>query len=136
MKRAALLALALTALPAAAEPPASDPPLSAQAFDALTRGKTMDTHGALEGLYGIETFLPDRRVIWRDSERCVAGTWDQVGDQICFFYEDKPDTPVCWTYHDRGGWIMGWFQGDRSTMPIMLYPSSTGPVGCEGFVGV
>ena len=132
---ATLLALGL-ACPALAQSPDTAPPLSAEAFDALTRGKTMDTHGALEGLYGIETFLPDRRVIWRDSERCVAGTWDQVGDQICFFYEDKPDTPVCWTYHDRGGWIMGWFQGDRSTMPIMLYPSSTGPVGCEGFVGV
>ncbi|MCB6178664.1 hypothetical protein LHP98_11045 [Rhodobacter sp. Har01] len=131
----ALLAFAL-ALPAAAETPANDPPLSAKAFDALTRGKTMDTHDAELGLYGVETFLSGQRVIWRDSDRCIHGTWEQVGAQICFQYEDKPDDPVCWSYHDRGGWIMGWFQGDRTTVPIMLYPSKDGPIGCEGFLGV
>lgn len=129
--RAALLALVL-ALPAAAEP--ADPPLSAEGFDALTRGKTMDTHAADFGLYGVETFLPGQRVIWRDAERCVHGTWEQVGALICFTYEHKPDRPACWTYHDRGGWIMGWLDGDRTTVPILLYEAD-GPVGCEGFVG-
>ncbi|VDC33143.1 hypothetical protein [Pseudogemmobacter humi] len=133
-------ALALTAAPALAQDsrpqpgPGSDPALSAAEFDALTRGRTMDTHDAEIGLYGVETFLPGQRVIWRDADRCMHGSWEQVGEQICFLYEDKPDRPVCWTYHDRGGWIMGWFEGRRDTVPIMLYPAQ-GPISCEGWLG-
>lgn len=133
--RAIALVLSVGGLPALADESPADPALSSEAFDALTRGKTMDTYDAESGLYGVETFLSGQRVIWRDADRCIHGTWQQVGEQICFSYEDKPDRPVCWTYHDRGGWIMGWFEGNRQSVPIMLYPSKGGPVGCEGFVG-
>lgn len=132
---ATFLALGL-AVPALAQPLEVAPPLSAEAFDALTRGKTMDTFDAETGLYGVETFLSGHRSIWRDSERCIAGTWAQVGEQICFTYEDKPQTPVCWRYEDRGDAIFGWFEGNRDTVPILLRPSGDGPVGCEGYIGV
>ncbi|MGA0541610.1 hypothetical protein [Neotabrizicola sp. VNH66] len=138
--RATLLALpvALLALPALAEGPATtvtdDPPLTAEEFDALTRGKTMDTHDALSGLYGVETFLSGRRVVWKDAEGCMNGTWEQVGEQICFMYDGKPNDPVCWTYHDRGTWIEGFFRGDRQMVPIMLYPGGV-PVSCGEYLG-
>lgn len=158
---AALLAaaLALPALPGAAESPPDQPPpaapgpsgqsgpdtsgpstsgpgtpLTGEGFDALTRGRTMDTHDAAAGLYGVETFLPGRRVIWRDAEKCSRGTWEEVEGQICFTYELNDNNPVCWIYVDRGGWIEGWFQGDRSLTPIELH-EGTAPVSCDGWLG-
>ncbi|MFE3837843.1 hypothetical protein [Pseudogemmobacter sonorensis] len=124
---------------AGAEPdPADDPPLDAETFDALTRGTTQDTLDALSGRYGIETFLSGRRVIWRDvgsgSDRCMHGTWEPVGEQICFFYETDPERPVCWTYHDRGDHIVGYYQGNRDNVPILLVPME-GRVSCDIYVG-
>jgi hypothetical protein len=124
-------ALVLAALPGAVLAQ-TDPPLSADAFEALVEGKTMDTHDS-GGLYGVETFLPGRRAIWRDANQCLEGTWRPEGEMICFDYIGDP-TPHCWTYHDRGGWLMGWYQGDRGTDPILLYPSKDF-VTCEGFLG-
>ncbi len=109
-----------------------DAPLSAEAFEALVEGKTMDTHDS-GGIYGVETFLPGRRAIWRDASQCLEGSWRPEGEMICFDYMGDP-APHCWTYHDRGGWLMGWYKGDRGTEPIMLYPS-TDFVTCEGFLG-
>ena len=138
---AATLGLALPALaqdvtPPEAGPlaPADDPALTAEEFDALTQGKTWDTHDAISGLYGVETFLPNRRVVWRDAEGCMNGTWKQVEDQICFTYDKGQNNPVCWTYHDRGDWIEGFFRGDRGTVPIMLY-SGGDPVSCQEYLG-
>jgi hypothetical protein len=126
----AALFLLLPALPSAAN---DDPSLSAEAFDALTLCKTMDT-ATSAGTYGVETFLPGRKVIWRDITREVNGTWDQVGDQICFTYEDKADRPVCWTYHDRADGIQGWYRGDHTTDPILLTPIGDVP-GCSDYIG-
>jgi hypothetical protein len=126
---AAIIALAALAAPAFAD----DLPLTAEAFEAIVQGKTFDTYSD-NGLYGVETFLPDRRSIWRDAEECKEGTWRAEGDQICFDYQGESQ-PFCWTYHDRGGWLMAWYEGDRTLEPIMLEPSEDF-VTCEGFVGV
>jgi hypothetical protein len=130
---ARLCALALAAPALAETPPADpDPPLSATAFEAMVEGRTFDTRN-LTGRYGVETFLPGRRAIWRDAGQCLEGTWRPVGDQICFDYQGDPFT-YCWTYHDRGGWLMAWLDGDRTSEPIMLYPSED-VVTCEGYFG-
>ncbi|MBA3909414.1 MAG: hypothetical protein C0524_05885 [Rhodobacter sp.] len=123
------LALALTALPVSALAE-GDPPLGADAFEALVQGKTMDTRNS-GGLYGVETFLPGRRAIWRDATQCLEGTWRAEGDMICFDYIGEPK-PYCWSYHDRGGWLMARLDGDRATGPILLYPSRDF-VTCDGF---
>jgi hypothetical protein len=125
-----LVALALLAGPAPAQD--ADPPLSAEAFESIVEGKTFDTHDTT-GIYGVETFLPGRRAIWRDVYRCMEGTWRPQGDQICFDHEGDP-YPYCFTYHDRGGWLMAWHEGNQSSDPIMLYPSEEF-VTCEGFLG-
>lgn len=125
-------ALLVAALPVSALAQ-DDPPLTAEAFEALVQGRTMDTHNS-GGLYGVETFLPGRRAIWRDAAQCLEGSWRAEGDLICFDYIGEPAS-YCWTYHDRGGWLMGWLDGDRSSEPIMLYPSEDF-VTCEGFLGV
>ncbi|MFM7334793.1 MAG: hypothetical protein ACKO1H_10345 [Tabrizicola sp.] len=111
----------------------SDPPMSVEDFEAFVEGRTMDTHDQT-GRYGVETFLPGRRAIWRDAQQCLEGSWRPVGDQICFKYDTDP-FQYCWTYHDRGDWMMAWLDGDRSSQPIMLYPSKE-VVTCEGYFGV
>ncbi len=137
------LGLALGGTPARAEsaPPPGEtrPPaganLSAEAFDALTRGRTMDTYDEAVGLYGVETFLPGRRVVWRDNEKCTRGIWEEVDGQICFTYEQNDNNPVCWDYEAGNGFIRGWYRGDRGSVPIRLEESRQGPVSCEGWLG-
>lgn len=117
--RRLLLTLALITLPQLAR--AEDPALTGETFEAIVEGKTFDTHDR-GGIYGVETFLPGRRAIWRDALQCLEGSWRVAGDQICFDYQGEP-SPYCWTYHDRGTWLMAWLDGDRGTEPIMLHPS-------------
>lgn len=132
MRPAALLSAALLlALPAGADP--ADPPLSAEAFERFVQGRTFDTHDET-GRYGVETFLPGRRAIWRDAERCLEGRWRPQGQLICFDYQGI-DNLFCWTYHDRGGSLEAWLDGDRTTAPIRLFPSPE-VVTCEGWFGV
>lgn len=109
--------------------PEPGPALTAEAFDALTLGKRMDTFGAGD-LYGIEEFLPGHRSIWRDASGCKRGDWAQQGDQICFQYEDHPDEPVCWVYKQRGAEIYGWYQGDFTTSAVRLVPGNS-PMTCD-----
>ncbi|MFN6004497.1 MAG: hypothetical protein ACK47S_00855, partial [Paracoccaceae bacterium] len=66
----ATLALAGQAVAQSSDAPAADPPLSTEAFEAFVEGRTMDTHDQT-GRYGVETFLPGRRAIWRDAEQCL-----------------------------------------------------------------
>lgn len=128
------LALMAALMLAGAARAADDTPLTAEAFDALTLGKTMDTASG-GTVYGIETFLPGRRVVWRDARRCVEGQWQQVADEICFTYADKPDRPVCWLYFDRGDRIEGRHSAALpGSDPIVLTPGD-GPISCDGFLG-
>jgi hypothetical protein len=87
---AQVLALSLMGTPALA-----DPPLTAEAFDALTQGRTM-TWAEFGSVYGVEQYLPGRRVRWTVlGDDCTAGHWYAEGAMICFVYEDRPD-PICW----------------------------------------
>jgi len=67
------LVLALALLPTAVLAEA-DPPMSAEDFEAFVQGRTFDTHDQT-GRYGVETFLPGRKAIWRDAGQCLEGTW-------------------------------------------------------------
>lgn len=134
MNRLALIAcLACFAAPAIADSAIpGGPPLDARAFDALTLGKRMDTFDPFT-LYGIEEFLPGQRAIWKDALGCKTATWDQVGDQICFYYEDDPENPDCWIYNIHEGELWGWYQG-RSDGPVVRLAPGDSPMQCE-FVG-
>ena len=125
---------ALLAQPAFAEGALpGGPALDAQGFDALTRGKRMDTFDP-NNLYGVEEFLPGQRSIWKDASGCKKATWEQVGDQICFHYEDRPDEPVCWVYNVVEGELWGWYQGRADDMAVRLIPG-TAVMDCD-WIGV
>jgi hypothetical protein len=140
----ALVAALLAILPAAAiaqspgdpspaDSSPTDKPLTAEAFEAIVEGKTMDTYSD-SGWFGVETFLPGRRTIWRDADRCLHGTWREQDGMICYDYENG-EGPFCSSFHDRGGWLLGWEDGIWGNDPILLYPSRDF-VTCEGFTGV
>ncbi len=122
MMRTVLLLIA-TALPATAQTP-----LSAEAFDALTRGKTF--YYAENGEpYGAEEYHGDREVIWSflDGE-CMRGTWYPAGESICFVYEHL-DAPQCWLFFDNEG-LQAQFLGGGTDLTEM---GQTGePLDCLG----
>ncbi|WP_372571105.1 hypothetical protein [Ruegeria jejuensis] len=72
--------------------------MSGEEFDRYTQGKTL-FYGQQGQAYGVERYLPDRRVIWSflDGD-CKKGIWYEREDsQICFLYEDRLD-PQCWSF--------------------------------------
>ncbi|MBE1283130.1 MAG: hypothetical protein GJ676_07445 [Rhodobacteraceae bacterium] len=100
-----LFGLCAPAATAAAEP------VGPEAFDRYTRGKTL-YYGFDGQPYGVERYLPGRRVIWSflDGE-CQEGEWYPQGDQICFIYENRND-PQCWQFSMGPGGLTARFQDD------------------------
>lgn len=90
--------------------PAAEP-MSAEEFDAYTRGKTL-FYGFDGVAYGVEEYLPNRRVIWSFLDgNCKEGIWYEQGRQICFVYEDRLD-PQCWEFSQSSGGLIARFEGD------------------------
>ncbi|WP_170330967.1 hypothetical protein [Ruegeria arenilitoris] len=85
--------------------------LSGADFDDYTRGKTL-FYGFQGQVYGVERYLPNRRVIWSflDGD-CKEGVWYEQDEQICFIYEDRLD-PQCWLFTRSGTGLIAQFEGD------------------------
>lgn len=124
--RAAALALCLAAAPALAETP-----LTAEAFDALTQGRTM-TWAEFGQVYGVEQYLPGRGVRWTVlGNDCVAGHWYADGPAICFRYEDRPD-PVCWVITANGSALSARLVGAPPDRPPVEIVETKAPMACFG----
>ncbi|WP_299947634.1 hypothetical protein [uncultured Ruegeria sp.] len=112
MFRTALILLTLVTQPVAAQSP-----LSGAEFDAYTRGKTL-FYGFDGRVYGVERYLPNRRVIWSFLDgNCVEGVWYEQENQICFLYEDRLD-PQCWVFSQSGGGLTAQFEGDPTATEL------------------
>ncbi|MFA3916042.1 hypothetical protein [Ruegeria hyattellae] len=86
--------------------------MSAEEFDRYTLGKTL-FYGQGGQAYGVERYLPDRRVIWSflDGD-CKQGLWYEREDgQICFLYEDRLD-PQCWSFSQGTQGLIARFEND------------------------
>lgn len=93
------LALLLALLPTLA---GAETPITAEEFEAHVTGKTV-TYQQFDSLFGIEEYLPDRKVRWSTApNECLYGTWYPQGDDICFVYEYDPE-PACWTFWLKDG---------------------------------
>lgn len=120
------LALALILL---ATPTGAETSLTADAFEALTTGRQMDHFNAGDqNAYGVEAYLPNRRVIWQDATGCTKGHWWTEGPLLCFAYDGAPDT-WCWAYFAEGDNLRAQLDGDPATPPITLKPSDA-PLAC------
>lgn len=129
MWRLALI-LSLGATPVLAET------LSAEAFDALTRGRTAIY--SLEGqFHGMERHLGDRRVEWAFADgECHAGRWYPDGENICFVYENL-DGPQCWQFLAAPGGFLATFVDDGGSGSTYSAQLSDAPMTCDGpMVGV
>ena len=96
MTRLALI-LCLSALPAMAQDglPTS-PPLTAEEFEAYVTGKTL-TYSQFGSVFGIEEYLPGRKVRWQVGDDCQYGHWYERTGLICFTYEYDIGE-YCWTF--------------------------------------
>jgi len=122
----AALALCLFVTPALAEPP-----LSAEAFDAITLGRTM-TWAEFGQVYGVEQYLPGRRVRWTVlGDDCVTGHWHAEGPAICFQYDHRPD-PVCWEITAAGKGLRARLIGDAPDRAPVVIEDTTEPLACFG----
>ncbi len=126
---AALVALlCLVSAPRAAE---SGQPMSAAEFEAYSTGKTL--YYGYDGIeYGIEQYLPGRRVRWSalDGE-CLDGTWYERGRMICFVYEGKPEHQ-CWFFFRTPGGIMARYANQTGGGDLYETRQSNDPLLCRG----
>lgn len=130
MFRTLCLALTLSAGAAAAADVAANP-VTPDDFDARSRGRTL-VYSDGDRPYGIEQYLPGRRVIWAFvGEACRQGQWYAEGGEVCFVYEDNP-VPQCWAYFDTPEGLKARFRGDPASAPMITIRDSVDPMPCSG----
>lgn len=135
MRHAALCCALLMAL----APPvalAEETTLDGAAFDALTRGTTLDW--AREGrFYGRETYGENRRVWWQSADgSCEIGVWESDAEgHICFHYEGQPSAP-CWRFGVESGTLYAQPLGEGPEARLRQSgPPHTRRVTCQPEVG-
>lgn len=122
------IALALLFL---AGPAFAEAPLTAEEFDALTQGRTM-TWAEFGQVYGVEQYLPDRRVRWTIlGEHCKIGHWYPEGRLICFQYEDDP-VPDCWEITAGGSGLLARYAGSAPDSTPVVVEETKEPLACFG----
>lgn len=86
--------------------------LDAAQFEEMTTGRTLVYNNAFGQPYGIEWYLPGRRVFWQFlGEACKGGTWSPgVDGQICFDYEGA-ETVQCWVFENDGSALSARYSG-------------------------
>ena len=126
MRILSCLTAALLALPALAAEP-----MTGAEFEAYVTGKTL-TFAEGGAAYGIEEYLPDRRVRWSFLDgRCKDGIWYEEADQICFVYEDTPD-PQCWSFFLAPGGLRAMFENNPAATTLYEAAQSPDEMLCYG----
>ena len=105
-------------------------PMAPTAFEAYATGKTLAY--AQDGLiWGRETYLPGRRVLWRAvGEDCKAGHWWDGGGTVCFSYDDGT-TAQCWAFVTGVSGLTATFLNKTDARPATVQEESH-PVPCPG----
>ncbi len=123
------LALCLMLLPQIAV--AAEIPLTGPEFDAYTSGKTL-TYSQGGGVYGIEQYLPGKRVLWAfEGDTCREGHWYEEAGLICFVYDYDP-APQCWTFWQDDNGLNARFEGDTPGTELSEVEESSRPLLCSG----
>ncbi len=105
--------------------------MSASEFESYTQGKTL--FFAADGRrYGVEEYLPDRRVRWSFMDgQCKEGTWFEDAGQICFEYEDSP-TPQCWSFYLSGNGLTAQFENEPDGTVLYEIQAANEEMVCLG----
>ncbi len=130
MKSAAALLVAIAASAATAADR-----MAPESFRDYSEGSTLifAEEGVEDMFYGAEQYLSDGEVIWQDaSGRCVRGSWEARGADLCFTYSDDPLLTLCWGFwHDEAGFyakLVGSPQDDR----LRVVARTDQPLQCKG----
>ena len=108
------------------------PGLTGQEFEDYTTGKVL-TYGVAGAPYGIEQYLPGRKVVWAFvGDQCRTGSWYEKDRLICFVYDDRTDDPQCWSFYLGGQGLRAHFAGDASGNDLIEVQQSSGPMPCPG----
>ena len=100
-------------------------------FDAYVTGRTITFRTDLNPSYGIERYLPGRRVMWSTFDGiCQYGVWFESKGDICFRYEHDPEHK-CWTIYDEPGGLRGVFTTRPNTTVIYEIPDREDPLICN-----
>ncbi len=119
-------ALILLACPAIA-----DTPMNASEFEAFSKGRTL-TFGIDGENYGVERYLPGRRVIWSFLDgQCEQGYWYEENTSICFVYDFEPE-PQCWQMFETATGIRTIFMNDPQTTATYQISEDQEPLICNG----
>nr|WP_050525872.1 hypothetical protein [Pseudorhodobacter aquimaris] len=121
----------LTLLLAVATPALAETPLTGAEFDAYATGKTL-TYAVGGEVYGIEQYLPNRRVRWAFvDDTCRIGHWYEDAESICFVYEHDA-TPQCWMFYLQGGALTARFMSDPPSTELKELSQTDAPLACSG----
>ncbi len=125
-----ILLSALIAAVSAGAATASEP-MSASEFERYVDGKTL-YFGMSGEAYGVEEYLPDRRVRWSFLDgKCKEGVWYEDNRQICFVYEDNPE-PQCWSFFREGSGLRAVFENDPNSTVLYEANQNDEPMLCYG----
>ena len=123
--RPLLLALVLAA------PALAETPLTPEGFEAHVTGHTL-TYRQYGTVFGIEEYLPDRKVRWSTApNECLYGSWYPQDDDICFVYEYDP-TPACWTFWLKDGALVALSTNGLPGEELHEVDASTQGLPCPG----
>lgn len=118
----------LLGLPAAAEGGAR---MSPDEFEAYVTGRTLVYNSAGQP-YGIEEYLPGRRVRWAFSgDECVEGYWYVEAELICFSYENNLD-PQCWSFEQGQSGLIARFEDSDEIAQLYETRQSSQEMSCFG----
>lgn len=123
---------ALTALLLSALPGLADQPITAEEFDAYVTGKTL-TYAQYGDVFGIEEYLPDRRVRWQFTEdTCQYGRWyPKEGGLICFAYEYDSEEH-CWSFWRENGRLRALSVNDAPGAELTEVAQTDRGLACPG----
>ena len=126
MKRAVLIA-ALAVFPNLAAAA-----MTGEEFEDYVTGQTL-TFAENGVIYGIEEYLPNRRVRWAFvGDQCQDGIWYEADGKICFLYEDRPDDPQCWVFTRDEGRLNALFAGTEDERRLYEAARTDEPLICPG----
>ncbi|PID36752.1 MAG: hypothetical protein CR993_03750 [Rhodobacterales bacterium] len=114
-----------------AAPAAADGILSAEEFEALTLNKTY-LYANEDGVYGDETYLPNRRAIWSFGDgNCMSESWFERGEFLCFLLDDRQaGEETCVLVREEEGGVLKVFSPDFAGDGVLTAIESDEPQNC------
>jgi len=116
---------------ALASPALAQDGMTGEEFDAYVTGRTITFSTATNPSFGVERYLPGRRVMWSTFDGiCQYGVWFESKGDICFRYEGDPEHK-CWTIFEEPDGLRGVFTTRPNSTVIFEERDREDPLICN-----